>query len=312
MKILKITLILTAISCFNVFSKPEKNTVIINNEAKSSSANQVISAPALVPSNATKLRSYRERQEIKTEDTILQELEKQRLLDEQKRVDNLLGKNKPAPVSTHKPAKLSLDNWFFGQKSFVSFGLGYVNYPEVHNINSTEYPAFFGSFGAYGYTGHLIFEISAYYSGHYINTPIVNYNNYREMVEQPAIAMAVKLSPLKGKFKPYVGLSGSLVARRWDVVTKDGTDLGDLIDPLLENLRKDIAQKEWYLSFDAGLAAGADIALGEHLGLNLDLRYYINLHTENRKTIYQVLTYTEVLDERESLIVSANLRYYFM
>ena len=110
------------------------------------------------------------------------------------------------------------------------------------------------------------------------------------MVEQPAIAMAVKLSPLKGKFKPYVGLSGSLVARRWDVVTKDGTDLGDLIDPLLENFKKRYsAKKNGTCLLMLVWPQERIFALGEHLGLNLDLRYYINLHTENRKTIYQVL-----------------------
>ena len=313
MKISKVIIVLTSVCCFNVFSKPEKNTVIINNEAKSSSANQVISAPALVPSNATKLRNYREKEEIKTEDSILQELEKQRLLDEQKRVGNMLGKNQPAPVLTNPPvsSKLALEDWFFGQKSFLGFGLGFVNYYDVHNINSTEQPAVIGSFGAYGYKGHLIFEMSAYYSKHYIKTPIVDHPNYREMVEQPAITMAIKFSPLEGRVKPYAGLSSSLVVRRWDVVTKDGTDLGDLVDPVLEDLRKDIAKKEWYLSFDAGLALGADVVLGDHLGLNIDLRYHLNLHTENRKTVYQVLTNTEILDERDSLIVSANLRYYF-
>ena len=307
-----LTALFTVAYCVSAFSEEKKNTVIINNEAKSS-ANQVISAPALVPSSAMKLRSYREKQEIKTEDSILKELEKQRLLDEQKRVDNLLGKGQPASASVSPSTSVqpAWDDWFFGRKSFVSFGLGLVNYYQVENVNSTEQPAFFASFGAYGYKGHLIFEISAYYSEHYLNTPLRNYENYREMVEQPALSMAIKLSPLNGRVKPYIGLSGSMVARRWDVVTRDGTDLDELVDPIYENLRKDVAKKEWYLSFDAGLALGADIALGDYLGLNVDLRYHLNLHTENRKTAYQVLTHTEILDERDSLIGSVNLRYYF-
>lgn len=313
MKTSKIILVLILVYCFNSFSKQDKNTVIINNEAKSSSASQVISAPALVPSNAAKLRNYRERQEVRTEDSILQELEKQRILDEQKRVNNLLNRNQPAPVAVKAPSssKLSMDNWLFGQKSFVSFGLGYVNYYDVLSVNSTEQPAFFASFGAYGYQGHVIFEMSAYYSEHYMNNPITNYENYREMLEQPGVSMAVKFSPLQGKVKPYVGLSGSLVVRRWDVVTKDGAKELDLVDPQLEQLRKDVAKKEWYLSFDAGLAVGADVALGEYLGLNLDLRYHLNLHTENRRTVYQVLNNQTVLDAVDSLIISANLRYYF-
>ena len=303
---------LTVISCFEAFSttKLEKNTVIINNEAKSS-AGQVISAPALVPSEAVKLRGYREKQEIKTEDSILRELEKQRLLDEQKRLDNMLNKSQAvkssAGVTPQSSLKSAWDDWFFGEKAFISFGLGAVQYYQVGNINSTEQPAFIGSFGAYGYSGHLIFELSVLYSKHYLKTPIKNYEDYREMVEQPALSMAVKFSPLKGRVKPYAGLSGSLIARRWGVVSIDGADWEDWD----ESLKEDIAKKEWYLSFDAGLAVGADIALGNHLGLSIDLRYHLNINTENRKADYQVLTHTEILDERDSLIGSANLRYYF-
>ena len=304
-----------AVFCFSGFSKPSKNTVIINNSAKSS-AKQAISAPTLVPSSAMKLRDFREKQEIKTEDSILKELEKQRLLDEQKRVDKILGQSKEsqAPAYPSTSLKPSWDDWFFGKKSFVSVGAGVVNYYQVDNINSTEQPAFFLSFGAYGYKGFLIFELSGYYSRHYINTPNRNYKEFREVVDQPALSMAVKLSPLNGRVKPYIGVSGSMIGRKWDVVTKDGTDLEELTGPnytIYNPLRKDVAKKRWYLSFDAGVAIGADIALGDYLGLNVDLRYHFNLHTENRKTVYQYLEYTEVLDERDSMIISANLRYYF-
>lgn len=324
----KIIAILTVVFCLSVFAKTEKNTVIINNEAKalsSSSTNeQAVSAPALVPSDAVKLRNFRERQEIKTEDSILKELEKQRLLDEQKRVDKLFGKTAEPVANPSNTASLKpvLDNWFYGRKAFVSFGAGAVTYYQVGNINSYEYPALFTSFGAYSPKGFMIFEFSAYYSKHYIKTPIRNYTNFREMVDQPALAMAVKLTPFNGRVKPYVGISGSIIARKWDVVTKDGMNFDDFLNPMnatmnttmnpnLNVLREDIANKEWYLSFDAGFAIGADLALGESLGLNVDLRYHLNLHTENRKTIYQFLTFTEVLDERDSLIFSGNLRYYF-
>ncbi|MDE0092072.1 MAG: hypothetical protein OXN83_02160 [Oligoflexia bacterium] len=314
--IIMLSVLFSAVFCSNAFSKPEKNTVIINNSAKSSSSagQQVISAPALVPSDAAKLRNFREKQEIKTEDSILKELEKQRLLDEQKRVDKILGQSKEAsaPVSSAPVSlKSPWDDWFFGRKSFVSLGAGVVNYYEVTNINSTEQPAIFISFGAYGYKGFLIFELSAYYSKHYINTPNRNYEEFREIVDQPALSMAVKLTPLNGRVKPYVGISGSMVARRWGVVRRDGTDLNEIIDPKFENLKRDVAKKEWYLSFDAGAAVGADIALGDSLGLNVDLRYHLNLHTENRKTAYQYLEHTEILDERDSIIASVNFRYYF-
>ncbi|MCZ0933264.1 MAG: hypothetical protein OXJ52_08955 [Oligoflexia bacterium] len=323
MKISKITILATlfiAVCCFNGFSKPEKNTVIINNEAKSSSSagQQVISAPALVPSDAVKLRGFREKQEIKTEDFILKELEKQRLLDEQKRVDKMLGHSQPAQSPVHPATSHSLkpawDEWFFGKKSFVSFGAGFVTYYEVDNVNSNDQPAFFASFGGYGYEGYLIFELSAYYSKHYL-IPISNYNNFyfREAVEQPALSMAVKLTPFKGRVKPYIGVSGALVARKWDYVSRDGTDL-DETNLYYKAVRTDVGRKRWYFSFDAGAAIGADVALGEYLGLNVDLRYHLNLHTENRRSVhyqYQYFRHTEILDERDSLIGSVNLRYYF-
>ena len=318
----KINILLVVLYCFSGFSKQEKNTVIINNEAKSSSsAGQVISAPALVPSDAMKLRSFREKQEIKTEDSILKELEKQRLLDEQKRVDKILGQGKPAQTvngpSSQAGLNSSLDDLFFGQKSFVSFGAGVVHYPDVININSTKQPAIFAGFGAYGYEGFLIFEMSAYYSKHYLKTPNRNYLNVREVVDQPALSMAVKLTPFKGRVKPYVGLSGSVIGRDWDYVHKDGTPRHEMVGPgyaKYDELEQDVAQKGWYFSFDAGAAIGADIALGDYLGLNVDMRYYFNLHTENRSSSdhkYKYLVYTEVLDKRDSIIFSANLRYYF-
>ena len=322
MKISKITILsvlFTTVYCFNAVSKPEKNTVIINNEANSS-AEQVISAPALVPSDAVKIRGVREKQEIKTEDAILKELEKQRLLDEQKRVDKILGHSAPAPAAVHPTASPSLkpawDEWFFGKKSFVSFGAGFVTYYQVENVNSGDQPAFFASFGAYGYEGYLIFELSAYYSKHYL-IPRSNYNNFffREAVEQPALSMAVKLTPFNGRVKPYIGVSGSLVARKWDIVSRDGTDWAELAaDSYFETVLKDVGKKRWYFSFDAGAAIGADVALGEYLGLNVDLRYHLNLHTENRRSAYhryEYLRHTEILDERDSLIGSVNLRYYF-
>ena len=321
MKILKkISLLLVVLYCFDSFSK-EKNTVIINNEAKSSSsAEQVISAPALVPSEAMKLRNFREKQEIKTEDSILKELEKQRLLDEQKRVDKMLGNSKPAqkpaqPSQVHTNS--SWNEWVFGRKSFVSFGAGVVHYHEVTNINSTEQPAIFGGFGAYGYEGFLIFEMSAYYSKHYLKTPNRNYLDLREIVDQPALSMAVKLTPFNGRVKPYAGISGSVVARKWDFVHKDGTSRHEMVGPayaIYDSIREDVSKKRWYFSFDAGLAIGADVVLGDYLGLNVDMRYHFNLHTENRTSNhhrYQYLLYTETLDERDSIIFSANLRYYF-
>ena len=156
------TTFFTVICCFSAFSKPEKNTVIINNEAKIFIFSRTASdfsakfSFLLLQGNFV---VFRERQEIKTEDSILKELEKQRLLDEQKRVDNILGRSKESHTQTHSPTSLkpAWDDWFFGKKSFVSVGAGFVNYYQVDNINSTEQPALFFSFGAYGYKGFFNF-----------------------------------------------------------------------------------------------------------------------------------------------------------
>lgn len=289
-----------------------QNTVIIKNEASSATQQQAVTAPVLVPSPAKKLRDVREQQEIKTEDIILKELEKQRLLDEQKRVDKLLGRSaeKEDPssndkvISSPQPAK----GWVFGNKSFISFGPGVVSYPGTKNVNSTETPAGFFSFGGYGYNGNVIFDLSVYYSKHYLRTTNKHYVDAREVVDQPAFSMSVKYSPLSGQVKPYMGLSGSVVWRKWGFVHKSGAAIQN--DALSAEL-KDVADKVWNQSFDAGLALGMDIALGSHLGLSLDIRYHWNLYTENRPTANQILTEVDVLDERDSLIMSGNLRYYF-
>ena len=303
------------LSCFTpIWAEESKNTVIINNEAKAKQ--QVISAPALVPSDAVKLRNLREKQEVQTEDTILRELEKQRILDEQKRLDNMIGNNKQPSIAPPSSAPVSSEavanNWFFGNKSFVSLGAGFIHYYKVKNVNSTEIPTFLGSFGAYGYEGNLIFELSAYYSTHYLKTPNKKYPEIlRERLSEPGLSIAVKYSPLKGKTKPYLGLTGSVVGRKWDLVKKDGSDISSDDPEELKAEKKDVAEKNWNLSFYGGVALGADLALGERFGVNVDMRYYVNIDTENRKTLSQILTEEEILDERDSMLFSASLRYYF-
>ena len=293
----------------HVFSQESanKNTVIINNEASAGQV-QTITAPALIPSKAVKLRDARKKQEIKTEDTIIQELEKQRLLDEQKRIDELMG-NTSSGASAPLVQSPVAGEWFFGKKAFVSVGLGFVTYPSVTNVNSTELPAGFLSFGGYGYEGHLIFDLSLYYSRQYIKMNRSGYQNVRAKVDQPSLSMSIKYSPLSGQIKPYAGVAGSLVYRsKWDFVNK----LGDPItDPETKKRLKDVGNKEWHQSFDAGVAVGADLALGKNLGVNVDLRYYWNIDTENRKTVQEILTGKELLDKVESLVISGNLRYYF-
>lgn len=291
-----------------IFSKENKNVVVIKNEASSATQIQAITAPSLVPSPAKKFRSAREKQEIETEDKILKELEKQRLLDEQKRVDQLFGKqqNPPTTTSTNtSPAASTQNQWFFGNRSFGSLGVGIVSFPGVRNVNSTKTPAGFFSFGGYGYKGNLIFDFSIYYSKHYMKTPHKNYTNVRSVYHQPAVSMSIKISPLKGKVKPYVGGSGSLVYRRRFFVDRLGKSLN--YNEAAYKALKDVAEKTWHQSFDAGVALGSDVALGEDFGFNVDIRYHVNLYTENRSRN----AHEFILDKRDSVIASASLRYYF-
>lgn len=286
-------------------SVDNSNTVIIKSDQN------VVSGTVLVPSSAKKLRTLRERQEIQTEDSILTELEKQRLLDEQKRSDRLFGKSK----SEQAPAKVapsarenSYKSFLFENKAFISLGAGFVNYISVKNVNSTETPSLFLSFGAYGYGGRMIFDLSTYYSTHYLRTPNQNYDFLRERLDEPAMAMAIKYSFVGGRAKPYVGVTGVLIGRKWSFVQKDGRPLAS--NPKLAALRKDVALKEWQLSFNAGGAVGADVALGDKLGLNVDARYYVNLYTENRTKSSGYLSNVKILDKRDFILVSASLRYY--
>ena len=285
----------------------DTSNIIINNEAQSSSTSQnVITAPELIPSQSDKMRTLRQKQEIDTEDSILKELEKQRILDERKRFHSIFNKKEEAVVTPIPPVNPTQPYWF-GEKSFLSLGAGLMNYYNVTNINSTETPTFLGSFGAYGYEGHLIFDAAFFYSVHYLKTPNGKYQNIREKLNEPGLAMAVKWSFLKGKMKPYIGVTGALIARKWSFVARDGTDLA----PALKTIIRDVSRKRWNLSVNGGVSLGADIALGEKLGLNVDIRYLANFYTENRKTVSQILTREQILDERDVFLGSLNLKYFF-
>ena len=290
----------------------DASNIIINNEAQSSSTNQnVITAPVLIPSQSDQMRTLRQKQEINTEDSILKELEKQRILDERKRFHSIFNKKEeavPVPVPSVNPTQ----PYWFGEKSFLSLGAGLMNYYNVINVNSTEAPTFLGSFGAYGYEGQLIFDATFFYSVHYLKTPNINqgYQNIREKLNEPGLAMAVKWSFLKGKTKPYIGVTGALIARKWSFVAKDGTDL-DLFSAELQRVIRDVSKKQWNFSANGGISFGADIALGEKLGLNVDIRYLVNFYTENRKTVSQILTNEQILDEQDVFLGSLNLKYFF-
>jgi len=290
-------------------SANEGGNIIINNEAQSKATNQnVLTAPMLIPSGSDQMRSLRQKQEIDTEDNILKELEKQRILDERKRFHSIFNKKESSSVASTAPPASSKIPYSFGEKSFLTLGAGLMNYYNVININSTESPAFLGSFGAYGYDGQLIFDTIFFYSVHYLKIPNRDYQNIRERVNEPGLAMAVKWSFLKGKMKPYFGLTAALIARKWKFVSRDGTELDS---PELQSAIRDISKRRWNLSANAGFTFGADVALGERLGLNLDIRWLANFYTENRKTLSQILTDEDLLDERDVILGSLNLKYYF-
>ena len=286
--------------------------IVINNEAQSESTNQnVITAPALIPSQTDEMRNLRQKQEVNTEDSVLKELERQRILDERKRFHSIFNKEEEKSSHSENEERASAppvsSRSLFAEKSFLTLGTGLMNYYNVPNINSTEAPTFLGSFGAYGYGGHLIFDTTFFYSTHYIKTPNKNHQNVREKLNEPGVAMAAKWSFLKGKMKPYVGLTAALIGRKWKYVARDGTDLDS--SPEIKAAIKDIAKKSWHLSVNGGITFGADITLGERLGLNVDVRYYANLYTENRKIKPQANE--DILDERDVVLGSLNLKYFF-
>ena len=298
--------------CFSVLAQKDtsKNTVIINNEVQDTSNNELkITAPALVPSPAGKLRTLRENQEVQTEDSLLKELEKQRLLDEQKRLDSLMGQGpsllesssvQPASVPI-TPAGLSLPY------SYMSFGIGAFFYYNVENVNTLSHPAGFLSFGTY--QKPFIIDFSGFYSTAILTPQNTDTQNNRQRIYEPGVSATVKYSLFnKSATKPYAGVSGALVGRRFQWIQKDGTVPESSAEA--EEVNKDVGEKRWDLSAYIGGSVGLDIALAKKLGINIDLKYYVNLTTENRlggaDTQDSVL-----LDKRDLMTLSANFKYLF-
>lgn len=276
------------IPCTFAQEAQNKDVLIINNEA--SVKTQAVTAPALVPSDAKQLREERKRQEITTEDAIVKRLEKERLLDEQKRLDRLFGGPKETTTNAQPPKKpvLPKRDWFFRNKAFFSAGVGFVTYPRAGNVNSMDFPAFFASFGSYSYGDALALDLTLYYSRHFsdfLGTP------YK--VDQPGAVLSVKFPFSTGKMKPYVGLSASLMYLKWSIFHPSGEF----------QIHPDITTKTWHMAFDIGPVIGADLALGNHTGLNADFRYHINVYAEDKNNA--------LLEKRDSLIFSINFKYYF-
>ena len=272
----------------------EGDVVIINSNENQS---QSVTAPAITPSKASELRKAREDAEVSTESYILEKLETERLKDEQKRVDKIMGHSQPEEtVVVQKetlPAEKPQPEWYFGEKAFLSLGGGVVNYYGPGNIHSTEKPALFVSLG--GYTPYsLIFDFTAYWSQHFVTS------NDEYGVHQLSAALSLKFSPLKGRLKPYGGITGAYTGRRYCEVNEQGD--------CYENY-SEIGKKVWQQAFDAGPTVGVDVALGPRLGLNVNFCWLFNISTEEQRSSHN--PYEELLSEKSSIVVSGNVRFYF-
>lgn len=278
-----------------LFAASEEGDVVIINSNETQS--QSVTAPVITPSKASDLRKAREDAEISTESYILEKLEAERLKDEQKRVDKIMSNTQPEKTvvleEESAPAETPQPQWYFGEKAFLSLGGGIVNYYGPDNIHSTEKPALFVSLG--GYTPYnLIFDFTAYWSQHFVNS------NDEYGVHQLSAALSLKFSPLKGRLKPYGGVTGAYTGRRYCQVNAEGH--------CYEN-HSEIGKKEWQQAFDAGPTVGVDVALGPRLGLNVNFCWLFNISTEEQRDPHNF--YEELLSEKSSIVVSGNVRFYF-
>ena len=270
-----------------------------------------VKASTLVPSKASAVKKAREDAEIATESAILEKIEAQRLRDERKRIQELTGSSsspkvvvKPSPSLERAAHSRSL--WRFGEKAFISLGVGSVQYPGVKNISSVRYPALFLSFGGYA-RSNVIIDFTLFQSRHFVDVYSGNpsANHSVEGVFQPGASMAFKYSFFSGRVKPYVGVSGVYKASRWFRATRLGGYIKDI--------RFNLGQKQWYQAFDGGVTTGIDVAFGNRLGINMDFRYHVNLYTEVNRSLGSTasIRHKQPLDQRDSVSFSGNLRFYF-
>ena len=256
-----------------LFAASQEGDVVIINSNES----QSVTAPAIKPSKASELRKTREDAEISTESYILEKLETERLKDEQKRVDKIMGNTQPEKTVVLKeenvPAEKSQPQWYFGERAFISLGGGIVNYYGPNNIHSTEKPALFVSLG--GYTQYnLIFDFTAYWSQHFVTS------NDEYGVHQLSAALSLKFSPLNGRLKPYGGVTGAYTGRRYCQVNEERH--------CYENY-SEIGKKEWQQAFDAGPTVGVDVALGPRLGLKCEFLLAFLISPQKNKKIHTTL-----------------------
>ena len=299
---------------FPAFGEKTSDVVIVNtnqtvnaNKTVNENKAQSVTATALVPSKAKKLRNAREDAEVKTESLILEQVEKERLKNEQNILGKVLSPSEgvqeavsEVPAVPHQPL------WSWGKdRAYISLGAGAVQFPGVSNINSLALPALFVSVGGMAKKYFLI-DFSLYYSKHYLDPE--QHSNIRELIHQPSAGMSIRVSPFQGKVRPYGGVSGAYIGRRVDPVDKNTGEALETHHGV--HVLKDVARKNWMQSFDGGISTGVDVILGPHLGLNVDFRYHWNFYTESTALFYYY-TDQKLLDSADSVLFSVNLRYYF-
>lgn len=291
--ILSIIFIFTTLPVFT--AEPVKDIIIINSNKNES---QTVTAPALKPSKASELRDARKDAEVSTESHILEKLESERLKDEQKRISQIMGNSQPDTVVVQKQSALPArePEWYFGERAFISFGAGVVNYLGGDNINSTEQPALFISLGGYTHE-RFIFDFIGHWSKHFIDVE----RSKAMVVHQFSGAFSLKFSPLKGKLKPYGGVVASYTGRRYCETDHE--------DKCVESLFASKGKRRWQQAVDLGPTIGMDVALGSRFGLNVGLWWLFNIYTEEIKQV--ISEDEELLSEKQSLVLSGNVRFYF-
>ena len=309
---------------FPAFAGKNADVTIVNtntSQSTSQSPSQVITAPALNPSKAQKLRDARESAEVKTESLILEKMEQERLKNEQSLFDKIFGASQKPQVSSTAVSAVSTPppSPYFAsgmERVYVSAGLGMFQF-QADNVNSTSTPFCFSAcFVSVGGAAkkYFLFDFGFIYSRHYLQDP-KDSADIRRRVEQPMFSAVLRITPFSGKIRPYAGLSGAYIRRKVDRVTPEGKRL-----PWEDYLQRDVGKPQWTDSFDGGVSLGADVDLGHRLGLNIDFRRHWNLDTEDTKYPAYFTYYTDDHDHRPdhihlseagSVIISVSLRVYF-
>ncbi|MCY4512692.1 MAG: outer membrane beta-barrel protein [Bdellovibrionales bacterium] len=307
----------TVFFLFSAFGAKSSDVVIVNtntNKSEAQAPSQTVIAPALNPSKAKKLRNAREGAEVQTESLILEKVEQERLKSEQNLLNKIFGSSQPSSnqsvATPQSPLPTSTYTSSGVEKVYVSAGLGTVRTWKVENDIESAFPSYFLSIGGSAQK-YFSFDFSINYSRHYLTPRGEDVNKYPVgsfiRIDQPTVAIAIRLVPLSGKIRPYVGLSAAYINRKRDIVDQDRKKY------LNSEFIEDVDEKKWYQSFDGGISGGMDIDLGPNLGLNIDLRYHRNIDTEESTGHFVefVEERTIAFAEAESLIISANLRFYF-